>query len=125
MCFRSVIAFRSIATAIHSIQLFPPESTAKFLGPPTTVPPLGDNPVYAATETRPNGSISVAMDVAMDGPEEREFDNPLYGDRSTDNPAVDELQNEGAGGTPHSLKLITHHTHSTMNAFCQTNSIAY
>ena len=50
--------------------------------------------MYAATETRPNGSISVAMDVAIDDAidDEREFDNPLYGDNG-----VDGLMNEGAG----------------------------
>ena len=85
--------------------MFPPdlEGTVKFLGPPTPVAPLtlrpptivtplGDNPVYAATETRPNGiiSVAIAMDVAID--DEREFDNPLYGDNG-----VDGLMNKGAG----------------------------
>ena len=99
-CFKNLVIMLALCIASdsnffrnYSPQfLFPPDlkGTVKFLGPPTPVAPLGDNPVYAATETRPNGIISVAMDVAID--DEREFDNPLYGDNG-----VDGLMNEGEG----------------------------
>ncbi len=43
-----------------------------------TAPPLlGDNPVYAATETQPQELVTE---------DEREFENPLYGDSGPPNP---------------------------------------
>ncbi|XP_064402717.1 uncharacterized protein LOC135348431 isoform X2 [Halichondria panicea] len=95
-----IVAYKILTRRLTDYDL---EGTVKFLGPPTPVAPLtlrpptivtplGDNPVYAATETRPNGiiSVAIAMDVAID--DEREFDNPLYGDNG-----VDGLMNKGAG----------------------------
>ncbi len=64
-----------------------------------TAPPLlGDNPVYAATETQPDphplttlGDSSTYASIEAQPPpvtveEEREFNNPLYGDTAPPNP---------------------------------------